>query len=52
MLVYYFDPDTPAVQEFQCHKVVAGVDNATAVNVITNEIKVIKYINLLYVVEE
>ena len=52
MLVYYFDPDVPAVQEFQCTKVVAGVELATAVNTTTNESKSIKYIHLLYIVDE
>lgn len=52
MTVYFFNPDTPAVEEFTCNKLVAGVDVATAVNTLTNEQKQISYIHLLYVVEE
>lgn len=52
MTVYFFNPETPAVEEFTCNKLVAGVDVATAVNTLTNEQKQISYIHLLYVVEE
>lgn len=52
MFVYYFDPITSEVKEFQCTKVIAGVELATAVNAITNETKSIKYIHLLYIVDE
>lgn len=52
MTVYFFNPDTPAVEEFTCQKIVAGVDVATAVNTVTGEQKQISYIHLLYVVEE
>ena len=52
MTVYFFNPDTPAVEEFTCDKVVAGVEVATAVNSLTNEQRQIPYIYLLYIVQE
>ncbi len=52
MEVYYFNTDTKTVDVFKCHKVVAGIENCTAVNTTTGEMRHIKYINLLYVVIE
>ena len=52
MTVYFFNPEKPAVEEFTCNKVVAGVDIATAVNALTGEQKQIPYMYLLYIVEE
>ena len=52
MTVYFFNPDTLAVEEFTCDKVVAGVEVATAVNSLTSEQRQISYIHLLYIVEE
>ena len=52
MTVYFFNTEKPAVEEFTCNKVVAGVDIATAVNTLTGEQKQIPYMYLLYIVEE
>lgn len=52
MRVYYFDPQKSAVVDAIFHKVVMGVECATLINNDSGEQKSIRYINLLYIVEE
>lgn len=52
MRVYYFDPHKLSVVDAIFHKVVMGVDCATLINNDTGEQLAVKYINLLYIVEE
>ena len=52
MRVYYFDPQKSAVVDAIFQKVVMGVDCATLINNDTGEQLALKYINLLYIVEE
>lgn len=52
MRVYYFDPQKSAVVDAIFHKVVMGVDCTTLINNDTGEQLAVKYINLLYIVEE
>lgn len=50
MLIYYFDPDKPAMEEFECDKVVGTVERIVAVNTTTNEQRSIPYFNFIYII--